>query len=468
MLVLFVLGLSGIRSVDAQTPTCIWIPADDKIVKITPDGKELTRITSVHGRGFAYSIGFQNIVGVDQADGSVWVTDVNNNRILKLTSSGEPILEKLLWSPVGISVDPADGSVWTTELTSSDLCTRVAIKLDRDGVELVRVTGFSSFLSAVSVNGTDGGVWIADRWNNQIVGLFGTDEELNGYDASGDSGRNHVRISGFIEPQDISVNATDDGQGSGNVWVADRVHGQAVKLSHSGSELVRATPTGFYEVRFVSASPVDGSVWVGDPNTGRIAKLSSSGAEVVNLPINPGAILADPNDDSVWVLSGGGVVKLDSDGSELLSWGGLPPTSPTLTADITADKVSLSDLNSGKISRDFSPGTNIRYKVKFTVNGDPGKLYKVVVTGKSSSLYRPWGIDPEWKDRFDNPIRKGRKLFGGQSEKVYWDRRIPSNATPGEKAKVKFTLRLKEYDEATGTWNLLGRYYAKKRFNIVQ
>ncbi len=179
MLVISVLGLAGIRSVDAQTPTCIWIPADGKIVRITSDCEELARTTSVHGGGFAYSIGFQNIVCVDQADGSVWVTDVNNDRIFKLSPTGESTFERDLWSPIGISVDTADGSVWTTELISSDPCTRAAVKLDRDGAELVRVTGFSRFVSAVSVNGTDGSVWIADRWNNQIVELFGTDDELN-------------------------------------------------------------------------------------------------------------------------------------------------------------------------------------------------------------------------------------------------------------------------------------------------
>ncbi len=271
-----------------------------------------------------------------------------------------------------------------------------------------------------------------------------------------------MRISGFIEPQDISVNPTDDGQGSGNVWVADRVHGQAVKLSRTGSELVRATPTGFCEVRFVSPSRVDGSIWVGDPNSGRIAKLSSDGVEVVNLSIDPEAILADPNDDSVWVLSGSGAVKLDSDGSELLSWGESPPTTPALTTHITVDKISSKDLNTGETGRNFSPGTNIRYRVKFTVHGDPNMLFGVAVNGKATSLH------PEWIDNFDNPQRNIRKLYGGQSKAVWWDRQIPSDATPNTQAGVRFRLRLYEHDEATGTWGLLGRYYANKRFNIVE
>jgi hypothetical protein len=98
----------------------------------------------------------------------------------------------------------------------------------------------------------------------------------------------------------------------------------------------------------------------------------------------------------------------------------------------------------------------------------PANYIRLVVTGKTSSLYRPWGIDPEWKDKFDNPICREKKLFGGQSKGVYWDRRIPCNATPDKKARVKFTLRLKQYDGVTRTWNSFGTYYGEKKFNIVQ
>lgn len=90
-----------------------------------------------------------------------------------------------------------------------------------------------------------------------------------------------------------------------------------------------------------------------------------------------------------------------------------------------------------------------------------------MVTGKVFSLYKPDGTNPEWKDKFDNPIRKIKKLYGGQSKSVYWDRQIPINATPNKEAKVKFTLKLMEYNQTTGIWNLLGTYYMRKRFNIV-
>jgi hypothetical protein len=137
--------------------------------------------------------------------------------------------------------------------------------------------------------------------------------------------------------------------------------------------------------------------------------------------------------------------------------------------EVCIDRIVLTDVNNNIVTRNFSPGTNIRYKVKFTVHGNPSKLYKVQVNGKALSLYKPDGTDPEWLDNFDNPKRKKRQLYTGESKKVHWDRQIPLDATPGKKAVVRFTLRLREYDEVTGTWNLLRVYFGngRKTFNIV-
>ena len=140
---------------------------------------------------------------------------------------------------------------------------------------------------------------------------------------------------------------------------------------------------------------------------------------------------------------------------------------------VIIEKITLRDLDQGIGTTDFSPGTNIRYRVRFSVTGVPTRLYKVVVNGKAVSLYKPDGTNPEWKDKFDNPKRKNRKfsgegaVSGGTSKKVFWDSQIPTNATPGKKARVRFTLNLRVYDEGTGTWNLLGTYDGKKKFNIV-
>jgi hypothetical protein len=135
-------------------------------------------------------------------------------------------------------------------------------------------------------------------------------------------------------------------------------------------------------------------------------------------------------------------------------------------AYVQVDTIALKDLDSNMVTENFAPGANIRYRIKFTVDGDPSKLYKVFITGIAFSFYKPDGINREWTDRFDSPKWKRRKANGGESKKVVWDRQIPNDATPGKKARVRFTLKIKRYDETTETWNLLGTYYSRKKFNI--
>jgi hypothetical protein len=138
--------------------------------------------------------------------------------------------------------------------------------------------------------------------------------------------------------------------------------------------------------------------------------------------------------------------------------------SPT---DVIIERIILKDLDNNVRTRNFAPGTNIQYKVEFTVAGVPDKQYKVVVTGQAFSLYKPDGTNREWQDKFDNPKRKKRELPERTTKRVFWDRQIPPNATPGTAARVKFTLKLREWDEGTGTWNEYGTYRARKKFNIV-
>jgi subtilisin family serine protease len=134
--------------------------------------------------------------------------------------------------------------------------------------------------------------------------------------------------------------------------------------------------------------------------------------------------------------------------------------------ELVVKRIVLRNLDNDIVSKDFSPGTDIQYKVRFTVNGDPSKLYKVAANGAAVSLYKPDGINPEWIDNFGSK-RKAKKLYVGEVKKIQWNRQIPDTATTDKRARVKLTLRLREYDESTGTWNKLGHVRWRKDFNIV-
>lgn len=300
----------------------VWVATDDRIALIAPDGTVISSVTSVFGRGFAYGIGFR-IMDVDQSDGSLWVADDSNNRIFRLSRTGVPEIEIPLFSPLGISVDSRDGSVWTSVLVTPSN-TRDVVKFDRNGQELVRISGFSRFISGISLDEVSESIWVSDRFNDQVVRLIGPDQELNGYDASGPSGSNHLRIGGFTEPMSISVNPNDDSQGAGNAWVANRFPGEVVKLSPTGTELVRKAPSLDGEVRLVEANPLEGSVWAMSRGIDAITHFSFAGDELISIPINlPQTFALNPGHEIVWVGSGFGfeaeaqVIKLDFSGTEL-------------------------------------------------------------------------------------------------------------------------------------------------------
>ena len=162
---------------------------------------------------------------------------------------------------------------------------------------------------------------------------------------------------------DIAIDPGNSSRGGEGTWVADRLHGQAVKIASDGTELARVRPTGFFEVRFVSVNSRDGSVWVGDPTSGRVAKLSFRGEEAKNLSINPTALAVDVTDDAVWIGTGfeekARVLKLDSDGSELLSIGELGTGTISAIAAIVSATVVIDGCNSGVTDTVLASGRTI-------------------------------------------------------------------------------------------------------------
>ncbi|MCK5512870.1 MAG: right-handed parallel beta-helix repeat-containing protein, partial [Deltaproteobacteria bacterium] len=184
--------------------------------------------------------------------------------------------------------------------------------------------------NAMSWYPDDNSLWCADRFPKNIIKLFGTDAELDGYDASGASSTNHLRIGGFVgEAFSVSVYPGDGMGVSGHVWAADRLS-VIIKFSANGSEVLRREPTGFYEARDLSVDVSDGSVWVMDPNNDRIAKYSPEGDELVNKGFAyTRTIEADPFDGGAWLGLSEGLVKLSASGA--VEW-----TRTTSTVDAIA------------------------------------------------------------------------------------------------------------------------------------
>ncbi len=297
-----------------------WIEEGGGIVKLSSANEELLKLDQVNCRSLSSYTQF----ALDERDGSLWVGETNGNRLFKLDNQGQLRILLEQNSAQGTAIDPRDGSVWSSEYISA--VSRKLIKRDSLGLPVLETAlGLSGSMidNAMDWYEGDNSLWFAD-YSTNVVKVFGTDPELSDYDLSGPTGSNHLRIGGFVgQPFTISVYPGDGMGTDGYVWASDR-DGAVVKLSINGAELLRRTPSGFFEVRHVSADSVDGSVWLGDGNSDRIAKYSAAGDMLVNIGGFSvfRAIESDPFDGGAWVgyfdssTPGGGVVKLASTGAE--------------------------------------------------------------------------------------------------------------------------------------------------------
>jgi len=205
---------------DTGNDRLVWL-ADD-----IADGYDVTRDTGYHKviSGFLRP----RSVSVSHYEGSCWVADTNNNRVVKVladvpdgynistNSDFHAVLGGLI-GPLSVSANYMDGTCWVAD-TGNDRVVLVA----RNGTQIIKSVEQFPSPRTVSVNPLDGSCWVGDTDSDQIIKLIdgGTAEQF--------------RLSGFNDPVSVSVELF-----SGSCWVADRDNHQVVKLSAGGTELLR-------------------------------------------------------------------------------------------------------------------------------------------------------------------------------------------------------------------------------------
>jgi DNA-binding beta-propeller fold protein YncE len=192
----------------------------------------------------------------------VWIVDHGNDGIRKYDDDALYKTVSGFLKPYWVATDPNDGSVWVTD-TSHDQ----VVKLSADGSgELKRVGGLDAPLG-IAVTPSDGSVWVLDSMNDEVVKLDDQGLPLartGGFDLP--DGLVEALPYGEVLPHGLDVDTLDNG-----VWVADYHHHQIVKLSESGTELVRVS--GFSYPTWAAVDNKDGSVWVADHVNDRVVKL---------------------------------------------------------------------------------------------------------------------------------------------------------------------------------------------------
>jgi parallel beta-helix repeat protein len=307
-----------------STAKIIWLGIDRAIVKFSTAQKELVRLDGVNCRGLS---GYSQFA-VDPNDNSLWVSDTNADRVMKVDDAGELLFVIDQWSAHGTVVDPRDGTAWSSKLYQNPDYNKTMVNHSALGFMLGETAGglsLSMMDNAMAWNLSDHSIWYAN-YGTDVVKLVNTGS-LDGYDASGPSGANHTRIGGFSgQPFEVSVFSGSTGSNNAScVYVADR-GGNVVQLDADGNEAWRIDPVGISEVRRVSADPIDGSVWIGGTGTPwRVAKYAYDGTQLVQpVAINDyfDTIETDPMDGGLWVGGRESLIRLDVGGVELWRYAG--------------------------------------------------------------------------------------------------------------------------------------------------
>lgn len=201
---------------------------NSRVVKITPGGVQSTL--------FATGLSHPRGIALDPGGTDLWIPDSDNNRLVEIDLSGRLVTSigtSALHSPYGVTFLPGDpGSAYVADTYNFDV-----VKLDTttgavlwktaacQGVNLQRVRAITT--------GSDGNLYASDTDNNRVVELAPSSGTcLNAFGSKG-SGPGQ-----FIDPRGI----TSDG--SGGLWVGDDGNYRVEHFTLAG-QFIAATATTF-------------------------------------------------------------------------------------------------------------------------------------------------------------------------------------------------------------------------------
>lgn len=234
--------------------------------------------------------------------------------------------------PYSISIDPSDGSIWVADTYNNRIK-----KLSSEGKLLLDFS--SNRPVSVCVDIKTGECWVADTFANTIRKFSS-------------SGATLVFEQGFNRPLSVSADSSTQ-----ECWVADSSNNRVVKLSSTGGILF--SRSGFKLPKSLSANSSDGSCWVADTLNNRVIKLSSSGSPLQSISgfKRPGSVSVNINDGSCWVAdtSNNRIVKISSEGKILFSTSGFKSPS-CVSVDSSEGSCWISDTGNGEVVKLDSEG----------------------------------------------------------------------------------------------------------------
>jgi hypothetical protein len=329
------------------------------IRKITAAGVTTTlagfpaSVGSADGTGSAARFGFPFSIAVDGLD-TVYVADINNHAIRKITAAG--VVTTLaglagnpgftdgtgsvarFWGPQGVAVD-ASGNVYVADTANLRIRKITALGVVTTFTDTAGVKGWTSgsglpvqfnYPPGVAVDGS-GEIYVSDFYNYSIkkISTGGVITTLAGLASTAGATDGTGSAAQFDGPQGIAVD------GSGSAYVADTNNHTIRKITATGVTSVFAGSAGSAgstdgtgsAARFVSprALAMDGgeNLYVADIGDGLIRKITSAGvvSTFATLLDTPRGVAAD-GFGNVYILDSGNAVKKVTSAGEVTVFAG--------------------------------------------------------------------------------------------------------------------------------------------------
>lgn len=282
--------------------------ADNVLWVIDRGSNELIRVPETNTTERTVTAGFNaaKSLVIDKKDGSIWVADTFNNRIMQVSSDGKRklyIIDDKIGRPFHIAISYTHRVLWIANFSTGEV-----IKFSLNELkELVRIKGFSNPHDIV-VSPYDDSVWVSDSDTGEIVRLF--------YDGTILS---RAKFKGF-KPDHLAINPND-----GTCWVTTRDN-LIAKISSDGKKVLNKV-SGIESPYMIVINRSDDTCWVSNSGKGELLKISSDGKVLKRIDTFNhcfGLSEINPSENAFWLADAGSgeIIKLNTNGQILTRIGG--------------------------------------------------------------------------------------------------------------------------------------------------
>ncbi len=266
------------------TESGCWIADSEggNAIRLAPNGTEKQRVG-----GFVAPA----CVAIDPRNNDVWVGDVGDGRLTKLSKNGSVLKRVSVGYPSKIAVDRRDGSVWVATFRRNEI-----VKVRASGQILFRIAGIES-PRFVAVDPQDGSCWTCDLEKKEIIKINANGSIIF-----------RKRKEGSEREYNCQAGVTDPANGQSIMYHV--LPPFIVKFDPYGNEKWRfpKPPRAMADGYGLALDPSDRAIWGGETFKSRVTKITAAGSllfQVSDLPFQPWTIGVCEHDRSLYVVGCG-------------------------------------------------------------------------------------------------------------------------------------------------------------------